>query len=111
MFSNDPVLVQDIFNQVYELTRWPRHGADTGPGAEAFPHDRAYAVETLRRIARNNRHDPFNYALYDAWQLVHQKPWTRPPNLNLLVNDLADAFHRGWLYAYTEASAVVRSVR
>ncbi|GGY62671.1 hypothetical protein [Marinobacter zhanjiangensis] len=109
MIRKDPVLVQDIFNQVYELTRWPRHGAESG--AEAFPHDRAYAVETLRRIARNSRQDPFNYALYDAWQLVHQKPWTRPPNLNLLVNDLADAIHRGWLFAYTEASGISRSVR
>lgn len=106
MIRKDPVLVHDIFNQVYELTLWPRHGAVSGPGSEAFPHDRAYAVETLRRIARNSRHDPFNYALYDAWQLVHGKPWTRPPNLNVLVNDLAEAIHRGRLFAYTEAGGM-----
>ena len=105
MIRKDPVLVHDIFNQVYELTCMPRH-ATTGVGAEAFPHDRAYAVETLRRIARNSRRDPFNYALYDAWQLVHQKPWTRPPNLNLVVNDLADAIHQGRLFAYTESAAL-----
>lgn len=106
MISKDPVLVHDIFNKVYELTRLPRHAS--GPGAEAFPHDRAYAVEVLRRIARNNRHDPFNYALYDAWQLVHQKPWTRAPNLNALVDDLADAIHQGRLFAYTESSGLGR---
>lgn len=106
MNTKDPVLVHDIFNQVYELTLWPRHGGETA--AEAFPHDRAYAVEVLRRIARNNRHDPFNYAFYEAWQLVHGKPWTRPPNLNALVNDLADAIHQGRLFAYAEASGLGR---
>lgn len=100
MITRDPVLVHDILNQVYELTCLPRHGAESA--VEAFPHDRAYAVETLRRIARNTRRDPFNYALYDAWQLVHGKPWTRPPNLNALVDDLADAIHQGRLFAYVE---------
>ncbi len=107
MIRKDPVLVHDIFNQVYELTCLPRHGANN----EAFPHDRAYAVETLRRIARNSRKDPFNYALYDAWQLVHQKPWTRPPNLNLVVNDLADAIHQGRLFAYTESMTLGYALR
>ena len=50
-------------------------------------------------------HDIFNQ-VYDAWQLVHQKPWTRPPNLNLVVNDLADAIHQGRLFAYTESAAL-----
>lgn len=106
MNTKDPVLVHDIFNQVYELTVWPRHGGVTA--TQAFPHDRAYAVEVLRRIARNNRRDPFNYAFYEAWQMVHGKPWTRPPNLNALVNDLADAIHQGRLFAYAEASGLGR---
>ncbi|MFL1406858.1 hypothetical protein ACJO2E_16090 [Marinobacter sp. M1N3S26] len=109
MISKDPVLVHDILNQVYELTCLPRYGAQSG--AEAFPHDRAYALETLRRIARNTRRDPFNYALYDAWQLVHGKPWTRPPNLNALVDDLADAIHQGRLYAYSESAGLSRVAR
>lgn len=107
MFSKDPVLVHDIFNQTYQFTRWPRH-AD--PDAEAFIHDRAYALETLRRIARDTRHDPFNHALYQAWQLVYDKPWTSPPSMTALLRDLAEAIHQGRLYAYTEGSGLRRSL-
>lgn len=110
MFRQDPVLVRDIFNRTYEFTRWPRHGAGAVM-AEAFPHDRAYATDTLRRIARNTRHDPCNHALYQAWQLVYDKPWTSPPGMTALIHDLAEAIHRGRLYAYAEASAVNRSLR
>ncbi|MFW5825614.1 MAG: hypothetical protein ACOCVV_11705 [Marinobacter sp.] len=109
MFRKDPVLVHDIFNRTYELTRRPRHSGSHD--AEAFIHDRAYATETLRRIASHTGHDPFNHALHEAWQLVHDKPWTSPPNMTALIRDLADAIHQGRLYAYTQGSSLRQPVR
>lgn len=104
MFRDDSILVHDILGKVYAFTRWRRPVSDDIQARDVFGEDRAYARQTLRSIAQFQDEDPFNYRLYDVWQMVFQKPWTRPATLDDLIDDLAEAAHNGELFAYMEYS-------
>lgn len=104
MFGKDPILVHDILGQVYAFTCWRRPISGELNERDVFNQDRAYAEQTLRSIATYQQHDPFNYRLYEVWQMVFEKPWTRPATLEALIKDLAKASHNGRLFAYLESS-------
>lgn len=102
MLYQDPIRIVGPLGRIYSFTR-RYHGDDFFEGPRlAFHHDRAYARDHLLRLTRSVTGDPFNYRLLDVWQLVFQKPWTRPRNLNELVFDLTDKIHRGELFVYLE---------
>ncbi|WP_372958840.1 hypothetical protein, partial [Marinobacter sp.] len=102
MLYQDPIRIVGPLGRIYSFTR-RYHGDDCFEGPRlAFHHDRAYAREHLLRLTRSVTGDPFNYRLLDVWQLVFQKPWTRPRNLSELVFDLTDKIHRGELFVYLE---------
>lgn len=102
MFHRDPILIRAPLGRIYSFTRYYR-GDDFFDGPRlAFPHDRGYARERLLALTRHLGDDPFNYRLLDVWQLVFQKPWTRPASLHQLVIDLTDKITRGELFVYLE---------
>lgn len=102
MLYQDPIRIVGPLGRIYSFTR-RYHGDDCFEGPRlAFHHDRAYARDHLLRLTRSVTGDPFNYRLLDVWQLVFQKPWTRPRNLSELVSDLTDKIHRGELFVYLE---------
>ena len=102
MFRKDPILIKGPLGRIYAFTlRYQGNNLFDGPRL-AFPHDRAYARDYLLQLARGAADDPFNYRLLDVWQLVFQKPWTRPASLFELVSDLTAKIHRGELFVYLE---------
>ncbi len=102
MLSKDPIRIAGPLGRIYSFTRHYQ-GDDFFEGPRlAFHHDRAYARDHLLRLTRSVVDDPFNYRLLDVWQLVFQKPWTRPRNVWELVTDLTDKIHRGELFVYLE---------
>ena len=102
MLSKDPIRIAGPLGRIYSFTRHYQ-GDDFFEGPRlAFHHDRAYARDHLLRLTRSVVDDPFNYRLLDVWQLVFQKPWTRPRNVWELVTHLTDKIHRGELFVYLE---------
>ncbi|MFC4257970.1 phospholipase effector Tle1 domain-containing protein [Marinobacter lacisalsi] len=110
MFLKDPIEIGAPLNRIYVFTRWYRGNDPFGRNHLAFIHDRAYATESLRRLVHYQGNDPFSYGLYDVWQLVYQKPWIRPGNIQELIRDLADKIHRGELFVYEERSTLVEAI-
>lgn len=105
MFVQAPIEIEAPLNRIYIFTRWYRGDDPFGENRLAFPPDRAFAMERLRRLANDSGGDPFNYRLYDVWQMVYQKPWTRPRNVDDLIRDLAEKIHRGELFVYERSAA------
>ncbi|MFC4258571.1 CdiA family toxin C-terminal domain-containing protein [Marinobacter lacisalsi] len=102
MFHRDPILIKAPLGRIYAFTRYYRgNNIFDGPHL-AFPHDRGYAREHLLALTRHIGDDPFNDRLHDVWQMVFQKPWTRPGSLQELVMDLTDKITRGELFVYEE---------
>ena len=102
MLNKDPIRIAGPLGRIYSFTRHYQ-GDDFFEGPRlAFHHDRAYARDHLLRLTRSVVDDPFNSRLLDVWQLVFQKPWTRPRNVWELVTDLTDKIHRGELFVYLE---------
>ncbi|MFL1484373.1 colicin D domain-containing protein [Marinobacter sp. LN3S78] len=102
MFHRDPILVKAPMGRIYAFTRYYRgNNIFDGPHL-AFPHDRGFARERLLDLTRHIGDDPFNDRLHDVWQMVFQKPWTRPKSLHELVMDLTDKITRGELFVYEE---------
>ena len=110
MFFKDPIEIGAPLNRIYVFTRWYRGDDPFGHNRLAFPRDRTYATEALRRLVHHQGDDPFNYRLYDVWQLVYQKPWTRPRNVHELIRDLADKIHRGELFVYEHRTARIEAI-
>lgn len=102
LFDDEPILIHDTLGQIYAFTCWRRAPSLDLGKREMFGEDRTYAKQILRSIANHLEHDPFNYRLYDVWQMVYQKPWTQPATLDDLIDDLAEAAHCGRLFAYLE---------
>ncbi|MFL1406235.1 hypothetical protein ACJO2E_12910 [Marinobacter sp. M1N3S26] len=102
MFHRDPILIKAPLGRIYAFTRYYRgNNIFDGPHL-AFPHDRGFARERLLALTRHFGDDPFNDRLHDVWQMVFQKPWTRPKRLHELVMDLTDKITRGELFVYEE---------
>lgn len=102
MFHRDPILIRAPLGRIYSFTRYYRGDNFFDGPRLAFPHDRGYARERLLELTRHLGDDPFCYRLLDVWQLVFQKPWTRPASLHQLVMDLTDKITRGELFVYLE---------
>lgn len=105
MFLKDPIEIGAPLGRIYRFTRYYQGNNPFGDNRLAFPHDRAYALEGLRGLLHHPQNDPFHYGLLDVWQLVHQKPWTRPRTIHDLIRDLADKIHRGELFVYEDKTA------
>lgn len=110
MFLKDPVEIGAPLNRIYVFTRRYRGNDPFGGNRLAFYHDRTFATDHLRRLVAHQKDDPFNYCLYDVWQLVYQKPWTRPRSIEQLIRDLADKIHRGELFVYEQRSARAQAI-
>ena len=108
--GHTPILIHDVLGQTYAVTCWRRSPGLDLSKRDVFSENRTYARQILRSVAGLQEHDPFNYRLYDIWQMVYQKPWTRPATLDDLIDDLAEAAHTGRLFGYLEYSPVYEAL-
>lgn len=111
MFRKDPISIEGPMGQTFLFTCRYRHDDYFGHEHVAFPPYRVYAKQCLNSLVAYSGNDPFNYALFDVWQMVFQKPWTRPRNTDELINDLADKVHRGDLHVYRTLRQVDEELR
>ncbi|SFR65640.1 hypothetical protein SAMN05216203_2242 [Marinobacter daqiaonensis] len=104
MFEKDPVSIDGPLGNTFLFTRHFKHNNPFASQPIAFVHHRVYPKQSLEALVRYAGADPFNYRLYDIWQMVFQKPWACPRNTNQQFNDLVGKIHGDELFVYLTES-------